>query len=155
MKPTKLQEFNEKRIGRMAKNCAEMLCRLHGKNNVGDYNIAEEIFIHFAKDVLKSIWDELPNREKTATFSVELPEYGDLMTVRRFKAACESGSFIDYDGSGHPVGRASIDHASCLDMAIRNGVVKRTLRMDQSITIRPSEYDDLPKGTTHIVWFNR
>lgn len=152
MKPT---EFNEKRIGRMAKNCAEMLCLLHGKNNAGDYNIAEEIFLHFAKDVLKSIWDELPNLEKTATFSVELPDYGDLMTVRRFKAACKSGSFMDYDGSGHPVGRAAVDHPSSLHPAVRNGVVKRPLLMDQRITIRPSEYDDLPKGTTHVIWFNR
>jgi hypothetical protein len=150
----KLTDFQKKRIGRMAKACAEMLCRLHGKNKPGDDNVAEGILTKFADDVLKIMKDK-PNKDRTASFSVKLPDYGDLMTVKAFKESCKSGGFMDYDGTGHPVGRASIDHASCLDMAIRNGVVKRTLLMDPTITIRPSEYDDLPAGTTHVMWFNR
>lgn len=149
-----LDEFKKKRIERMSKACAEMICRLHDKSRPGDYNIAQKIFSNFAKDVLK-VPHDVPNKYKTASFSVPLPDYGDLMPVKVFKEACKSGSFTDYDGSGHPVGRAAVDHPSSLDPAIRHGAFKRPLLMDNKITIRPSEYEDLPKGTTHVVWFNR
>lgn len=151
MKPDK---FQKKRIERMSKRCAEMLCRQHGRSSSGDYNIAQGVFSRFAEEVLE-IMEHLPNKEKTASFSAELPDYGDLMTIKAFKKACKSGSFIDYDGSGHPAGRAEAGHPACMNQAIRTGVVKRPVLMDASITIRPSEYDDLPKGTTHVVWFNR
>jgi len=151
MEPDK---FKKKRIERMSRACAEMICRLHDKSSPGDYNIAHGIISRFAADVL-IVMQDVPNKDRTASFSVPLPDYGDLMTVKKFKEACKSGGFIDYDGSGHPVGFAKADHPLSIDPAIRNGVVKRPLLMDDKITIKPSEYNDLPKGTTHIVWFNR
>lgn len=67
-------------------------------------------------------------------YNEELPEYGDLMTVKEFIEACKYNSFIDYDGIGCPV---------------KDGKMSDKL-------IYPSRYkEDLPKDATHIMWFNR
>lgn len=67
-------------------------------------------------------------------YTEQIPKYGDLMTVKEFKANVKSGGFIDYDGSGQPV--------------------KNNLR-DTTIDIYPSELYNIPKDATHILWFNR
>lgn len=64
----------------------------------------------------------------------ELPDYGDLMTVKDFKEACDAGGFIDYDGSGHPV---------------KDG------KMMRSFDVKPSQRDKIPADATHVMWFNR
>ena len=65
----------------------------------------------------------------------ELPDYGDLMTLSDFESACESGAFIDYDGSGN--------------YALED---KRS-----QISIYPSDVikNRVDKRFTHVVWFNR
>ncbi len=65
----------------------------------------------------------------------EIPDYGDVLDMEDFIARCEDGSFIDYDGFGHPVIGG---------------------KMDPAIEIRPSH---IMKGKykqyNKIVWFNR
>jgi hypothetical protein len=63
-----------------------------------------------------------------------VPDYADLMTVEKFKNACEDGMLIDYDGCGEPV----VD-----------GMV------DDDITIIPSKLEEIPEWATHIAWYNR
>ena len=59
----------------------------------------------------------------------------DVYTVAEFLSHCDGGSFVDYDGYGHPV--------------------KDGLR-DGNIWIYPSSArSDIPKDATHIVWYNR
>jgi hypothetical protein len=58
----------------------------------------------------------------------------DVYTVQEFWQLCQSGSFIDYDGFGHPV---------------------RERKADSSITVKPSQLDLVPCDATHIVWYNR
>jgi hypothetical protein len=66
---------------------------------------------------------------------VDIPDYGDVYEMEVFVQACQDGTFIDYDGNGHPV----VDG-----------------KMDRSIDIYPSEvvagkFQEYKK----IVWFNR
>ncbi|RLA60637.1 MAG: hypothetical protein DRQ89_12495 [Epsilonproteobacteria bacterium] len=61
-------------------------------------------------------------------------DYGDIMTLPEFLSSCKYGAFIDYDGFGH---------AAC------NG------KVNSDLDIRPSKLNEIPEGTTHIVWFNR
>lgn len=65
----------------------------------------------------------------------DIPEYGDHMTMEDFKGYCESGMFIDYDGSGN---YATAD------------------KMTQK-TISPSDFEEglIIRNFTHVVWFNR
>ena len=58
----------------------------------------------------------------------------DVYTVKEFLQMCEKGSFIDYDGFGHPVKDNMADGGVC---------------------IKPSRVEMIPKDATHIVWFNR
>jgi hypothetical protein len=58
---------------------------------------------------------------------------GELMTIQEFKESVKGGSFIDYDGFGYPV----------------------EFSIDSTTEIRPSRVDEIPEGTTHIIWFNR
>lgn len=67
-------------------------------------------------------------------YNSALPDYGDKMTVAEFRSSCEDGSFIDYDGCGHPV---------------------KGDKMMASLTIYPSNLEAIPKDATHIMWFNR
>jgi hypothetical protein len=61
-------------------------------------------------------------------------EIGDLFTVERFKELVKAGDFIDYDGHGRPV----VDG-----------------KLVRDIIISPSGLHRIPKGTTHIRWYNR
>lgn len=65
----------------------------------------------------------------------EKNNYGDLMTFDEFKECCESGGFIDYDGSGN---YATADEES-------------------NITINPSDIEEGVYRTdfTHVMWYNR
>jgi hypothetical protein len=66
---------------------------------------------------------------------VEKLEKGDdVFTVQEFKGYCADGSFIDYDGFGHPV---------------KNG------KADPSISVKPSLCAAIPSDATHVVWYNR
>lgn len=73
-------------------------------------------------------------------FFTETNKYGactgdDVYTVAEFLEHVENGSFIDYDGFGHPV---------------------KDRKADQSITIKPSSAKvNLPKDATHVIWYNR
>jgi hypothetical protein len=66
-------------------------------------------------------------------YNMEPYDFGDLMTVEEFREAVKHGSFIDYDGSGHPM---------------KDGKMSR-------FDVYPSEVDEIPKDATHILWFNR
>lgn len=67
-------------------------------------------------------------------YTMELPDYGDVMSASAWLESCEAGLFIDYDGHGHPA---------------KDG------KMDESIVLKPSQRQDLPKDATHVVWFNK
>lgn len=84
----------------------------------------------FAGDIIK--WLE-ETRSATAKYDKPTPDYGELMMVKRFRASCADGAFIDYDGHGHPV---------------RDGMMADDM-------VFPSRYQDVPKDATHIMWFNR
>jgi hypothetical protein len=58
----------------------------------------------------------------------------DVYTIKEFENRCETEAFIDYDGFGHPV---------------------KDKKSDNSILIKPSRLEEIPKDATHIVWFNR
>lgn len=58
----------------------------------------------------------------------------DVYTVEEFREHVAECSFIDYDGHGNPV---------------KDGLA------DESIMIRPSKVELIPKDATHIVWYNR
>lgn len=66
-------------------------------------------------------------------YNKELPDYGDLIPVKEWIECCESGMFIDYDGSGYPV---------------KDGKMNNDL-------IRPSRYKELPSDATHVLWMNK
>lgn len=67
-------------------------------------------------------------------YTEQIPNFGELMTVKEFINSCKEGWFIDYDGHGHPV---------------------KDNKMDDSICIYPSQLVLIPKDATHIIWFNR
>lgn len=71
---------------------------------------------------------------KTNQYGCGPDDEDDVYTVEEFKAHCKSGSFVDYDGYGHPV---------------KDGLE------DNSIYIKPSNVATIPKDATHINWFNR
>ena len=60
----------------------------------------------------------------------------DVMTLEEWRACCDCGGFIDYDGFGY----------------YSDGKVMWT-----DHTAHPSERNLVkpPEGTTHVVWFNR
>jgi len=74
------------------------------------------------------IWDErgwTPTNIKNGN--------GDLVSLTRYKQAVKEGFLTDYDGHGHPV---------------KDGM------LHGSKNIRPST-QRFPKGTTHILWYNK
>jgi hypothetical protein len=62
-------------------------------------------------------------------------KFGDLFILEDFLDCVKQGSFIDYDGYGYSVSEAG-------------DVLNET-------PIYPSQTHKIPKGTTHILWFNR
>ena len=65
----------------------------------------------------------------------EIPEYGDVMTLKSFLSCVKSGGFIDYDGFGH---------------YIKDG-------QETNIHIYPSDYHhkSIRYEFDKIVWYNR
>jgi len=65
----------------------------------------------------------------------EIPDYGDHMTLEAFIECCETGGFIDYDGTGY---YATAD------------------RMTR-IRVSPSDVTEgkINQTYTHVVWFNK
>ena len=89
---------------------------------------------------LETLIDRIETMGNVATtdYSQEIPNYGHVITVRDFKRCVANGSFIDYDGFGHPVKEI-------------NGVLKAS-----GIRINPSTaHNDIPRDAEYIVWFNR
>jgi len=80
-------------------------------------------------------WSEVFRVEDASPpqYNEPLPDYGDLMPVDEFRASCEGGTFVDYDGHGCPV--------------------KAGLMADKEV--KPSRLNEIPSGATHILWFNR
>lgn len=82
---------------------------------------------------------ELRKRRRKRVLSDEdsepIPDYGDLMTLEKFKEAVACGGFIDYDGTGR---------------------LATKTRMSE-IHISPSGVKDFvfPEWATHVVWFNK
>ena len=58
----------------------------------------------------------------------------DVYTIEEFLNCVKCGAFIDYDGFGFPV---------------------KDKLADESIEVKPSKIDKIPKDATHIVWYNR
>ena len=71
----------------------------------------------------------------TNTFGCSPKGEDDVYTIEEFIQACQSQTFIDYDGHGYPV---------------------KDSKADQEIIIKPSNIRFLiPKDATHIVWYNK
>ena len=72
---------------------------------------------------------------KTPNFKYDVPDYGDIMSLKTFISCCESGGFIDYDGDGE---------------YIKDGKMS-------GITIKPSDikHNAIRNDFDQIVWFNR
>lgn len=64
-------------------------------------------------------------------------DIGDLMTVEDWLEACEETCFLDCDGFGDAVRWVGTDEIVLEEF------------------IYPSQRDQLPEGTTHILWFNK
>jgi len=64
-----------------------------------------------------------------------LPEFGDLMTIKRWVGSCKGAAFINDDGYGN---LATADQCS-------------------DIEVIPSEADmiQFPEWATHVLWYNR
>lgn len=67
------------------------------------------------------------------TIWTEHPMYGDLIEMGDFIRAIWSFSFIDYDGIGYYA----------------------TSRFISDIPVRPSDYPEIKRGFSHVIWFNR
>lgn len=139
-KEPQMNDFHKKRYERLEKNYAEMfkdVLRL-GK----DYADVTTRMVHDLIQATVEISRSIPNKTLKGNFFSPLPNYGDLMKLEHFQQHCKDGFFTDYDGTGNPVG-------------CENGFYEGQLRMDPNVTIRPSECDDVPEGTTHVMWFNK
>ena len=68
-------------------------------------------------------------------YTEDIPDYGDLMTVEKYKEMVDCGMFTDYDGHGEPV---------------RDGMIA-----SGHFAVIPSQLHKLRSDATHIVWFNR
>jgi len=142
-----MNDFHKQRYEELEKKYVEMFkCFLH---DPGDINMAQNM-IHDIIQATLEISKSRPNKELKGNFFAPLPDYGDLMTLEAFQEACKSGGFIDYDGEGHPVGVESGTY-----VPPNAPFLKGHLRMDPNVTVCASECDDVPEGTTHVVWFNR
>lgn len=69
------------------------------------------------------------------TRPLEKNELGDLMTLSDWRACCDEGGFIDYDGFCNPV----------IDTTVIKVCISPTDRRSKRV----------PAGTTHILWYNR
>ena len=70
----------------------------------------------------------------SASYTEQVALGDDVYTVADFREMVRHGSFIDYDGFGHPV---------------KGG------QCDPKIDIVPSRVNEIPADASHIVWYNR
>ena len=68
---------------------------------------------------------------------IDMPDYGDIMTVTDWKANIDCGGFTDYDGFGEQV------------ILLKDG------RYVISSQLIPSRVWDIDDRCTHIIWYNR
>lgn len=136
-----MNDFHKKRYERLKKNFAHILKFSLGLKDQGKIDITEHI-VHDLVEAVIEVGKSIPNKTLKGNFFAPLPEYGDLMKLKDFQAYCRDEFFTDYDGTGNPVGCES-------------GFHEGQLRMDPNVTIHPSECDDVPEGTTHVMWFNK
>ena len=78
------------------------------------------------------------SREKRSLMTPEfeeIPDYGEVMSIKDFVSCCKSGGFVDYDGSGYYA---------------RDGKMS-------NIAIRPSDvkYNAIRTDFDSVVWFNK
>ncbi len=126
---------NEKRLQEIEKE-SETLNVLVEEKEKNDPNKGWEAFCAH----MKPEWDALAKlgRERrmlmTPKFE-DIPEYGDVMTLKDWLECVEEGGFIDYDGHGRYV---------------RDG-------KESDIMIYPSDvrYDSIRDDFDTIIWFNR
>jgi hypothetical protein len=71
---------------------------------------------------------------KTPTYQ-ELPDFGDIMTLKEFVSNCKCGGFIDYDGSGNYIKDGKMSDIDIFPSDIKCGKVRK-------------DFDQ-------IIWFNR
>ncbi len=67
-------------------------------------------------------------------YNEDIPNYGDVFTVKEFRELCTSHMFVDYDGHGHPA---------------------RQQKMAREFRVKPSKARQIPNDATHVVWFNK
>lgn len=65
----------------------------------------------------------------------EIPDYCDLFEVNEFKEMCESGEFVDTDGSGYYAFSDKMTRVPARPSAFRNDLTE--------------------KQFTHVAWFNK
>lgn len=91
-----------------------------------------------ANDELYSKLNQLKSQLRLITENYtlsDIPEYGDLITFEDFKEMCESGGFIDYDGSGNYSTKTQMSNIDVYPSDIKSGRYRTDF--------------------THVVWFNR
>lgn len=116
-------------------NTLELICKEDGEVSLfkSDPKRIKDSLIDIIDLIDFSLQDKIVRPETSKYYEV-IPEYGHSMTVEDYISNVESGSFIDYDGHGHP----------CKDS------------LTADILIKPSDYNsNIPLDATHIVWFNR
>lgn len=136
-----MNDFHKQRYERLKKNFAFILKSTLRLKDQGEIDITEHI-VHDLVEAVIEVGRSVPNKTLKGNFFSPIPNYGDLMTLEEFQQRCQDGCFIDYDGHGSPAGSES-------------GFFEGKLCMDPNVTLHPSEYDDVPEGTTHVVWFNK
>jgi hypothetical protein len=95
-----------------------------------------EEFLKYAEPELKKIGKLSREKRMMMPYKLEeIPEYGDVMSLKDFIGCVNEGGFIDYDGYGH--------------------YAKDNMMSD--IIIRPSDvkHKSIRKDFDTIVWFNR
>jgi|688.fasta_scaffold1127259_2 hypothetical protein len=70
-------------------------------------------------------------------FGDEIDKWGDVMTLKEFIDCCESGGFIDYDGTGYYANSTHESNIPAIPSMISDGMIIN----------RPE--------LTHVVWFNK
>jgi hypothetical protein len=87
---------------------------------------------------------------KLSKYDELIPDYGAVMTRAEFVDAVKAGSFIDYDGHGHPAkGGRMASKIDVIPSFIGTG------KSEPSKNFLNHIVSDLPPEATHIVWFNK
>ena len=82
----------------------------------------------------------------------ELPDYGDIMTIKDWIHIVDSGGFIDYDGHGNLAMKDKMSELQVKPSFVKNGKITKVIVGFDWLT--QLEYEE-EWNFTHIVWFNR